>query len=159
MSNIGRNRKVFVLHSNDSSRHGASRPTLTELRCKRCKGIKDSTKKYHFLRLAQTRVCILFWWRRVFQEKQCRPRFLTLSEYFWQNHSHSRWLSLIWCQNKCFRSLLNSPYLISMFTRYRKHHKTSPRYLPRPFHLHLPKKWELQVHICVCYSFKYCFSK
>lgn len=70
---------------------------------------KIRPKNTIFLRLAQTRVCILFWWRRVFQEKQCRPRFLTLSEYFWQNHSHSRWLSLIWCQNKCFRSLLNSP--------------------------------------------------
>lgn len=59
MSNIGRNRKVFVLHSNDSSRHSASRPTLTELRCKRCKGIKDSTKKYHFFTFS-TNTCVYF---------------------------------------------------------------------------------------------------
>lgn len=159
MSNIGRNRKVFVLHSNDFRGMVLQGRLWQNCDARGVRVSKIRPKNTIFLRLAQTRVCILFWWRRVFQEKQCRPRFLTLSEYFWQNHSHSRWLSLIWCQNKCFRSLLNSPYLISMFTRYRKHHKTSPRYLPRPFHLHLPKKWELQVHICVCYSFKYCFSK
>lgn len=159
MSNIGRNRKVFVLHSNDSSRHGASRPTLTELRCKRCKGIKDSTKKYHFFTFS-TNTCVYFVLmtpslpRKTMQAKISYTFGIFLTEPF------SFTLTFIDMVSKQMLSLSSEfPYLISMFTRYRKHHKTSPRYLPRPFHLHLPKKWELQVHICVCYSFKYCFSK
>ena len=142
MSSKGRNRKVFILHSNDSWRHCASRLNLTEMPRKRCKAIKDKSKKSLFSRVKFARVYI------VLETPNPRPPKIQ-----WKEDFLGIFLLRLSSFALTFIGMLSrhslSPLLFTIFLRCCR---MSHQHRLYEFCIFL---WVMQVHICVCCFYEY----